>query len=163
MNNICNYCGQKIQTAHKEEFNAMKLKLLKRAASHVMNTMNNDFKVKEFAQPEEFKQFHNFQKLRYHGLITPVTDKITGQRIKGRWLITRNGWAFLRGEFMIPKYVLVKNNKITSHSDKLISIKDVYYGSDSIQTTFEYFDENNRAVGYRPTVTVLSEKQLILW
>lgn len=161
MNKVCESCGQKVQEAHKEEFSVMKLLLLRRAASHVMDTMTNDFRVREFAKPEEFKRFHNFQKLRYHGLITPVKDKQTGQRIKGRWLITRNGWAFLRGELAIPKYVLVKNNSIQSRSDTTVRVGDVYYGSEAIQTTFEYFDDDGNPVGYRPMLRQVQQLELV--
>jgi hypothetical protein len=152
MSEVCNKCGQKIQTPHKEELNAMKLGLLRRAADHVMDTMVNDFRVRDFAKPEEFKRFHNFQKLRYHGLVTPVRDRDTGQRIKGRWLITRNGWAFLRGDIGISKYVLVKNNSIVGYSDKQINVYAISHGLDAIQTTFEYFDDSGQPVGFRPTL-----------
>jgi hypothetical protein len=65
-------------------------------------------------------------------------------------LITRNGWAFLRGEIQIHKWVLVRENHIVSYSPELVSVRDVYYGSEAITTTFEYFDEYGNQVGYRP-------------
>jgi hypothetical protein len=150
MSKTCTACGQQIQEAHKEVLNKMKLTMLQTAAQHVKQTMKNDFKVYEFAPETQFKTYHNFQKLRYHGLITPVREN--NQRIRGRWLITRNGWAFLRGELSLPSYVLVKNNRIEQHSEHLISVKDVYRGSEAITTTFEYFDEFGEPIGYRPTL-----------
>lgn len=161
MSELCQSCGQKIQEAHKEEFSAMKLSMLKQAAGHVMSTMRNDFKVRDFATPEEFKRFNNFQKLRYHGLVTPVRDRVTQQRIKGRWLITRQGWAFLRGELEISKFVLVKNNQIVSHSDTKVGVRSIYYGSEAIQTTFEYFDDSGSPVGFRPTLQRSPQMSLI--
>lgn len=143
----CVHCGQVVIQAHKEVLNKMKLTMLQTAAQHVKETMRNDFKVYEFAPEDQFKTYHNFQKLRYHGLITPVQEN--AQRIRGRWLITRNGWAFLRGEVDLPKSVKVRNNKVVERDSKLINVRDVYRGSDVIATTFEYF-EDGEPIGYRP-------------
>jgi hypothetical protein len=151
MSDICPECGQRKQDAHKEVLNRMKLTMLQSAAAHVMQTMRNDFKVYDFANDRQFKTYHNFQKLRYHGLITPVKDPL-GRRIRARWLITRNGWSFLRGEKELPKYVLVQHNLIIKHAPELVYMKDVYYGADYIQTTFEYFDGAGNPVGVRPGV-----------
>jgi len=151
MSKLCDHCGQEIKEAHKEVLNKMKLTMLQTAAAHVKQTMKNDFKVYEFAPEEQFKTYNNFQKLRYHGLITPVRDNMN-RRIRGRWLITRNGWSFLRGELQMPSYVTVKNNRIDQHSAHLISVRDVYRGSEAITTTFEYFDEWGKPIGYRPVL-----------
>jgi hypothetical protein len=150
MSDICPACGQVKQQAHKESMDKMKLLLLKAAAQHVIDTKVNDFKKKDLnLQDIAQSAYGNFGKLRYHGLITPVREN--GQRIKGRWLVTRNGWAFLRGELKISKFVLVRNNSIIDHSPVLISVRDVYYGSEEIQTTFEYFDhETGAMIGWRP-------------
>lgn len=56
---------------------------------------------------------NNFQKLRYFGLVHHVKDQ-DGNRKAGRWLITRNGWAFLRGDLAIPDFVMTFRNKIYS-------------------------------------------------
>lgn len=126
----------------------MKLTMLRKAASHVIETMSNDFMVRDIAEPEQFKLFNNFQKLRYHGLVTPVLDS-NKRRMKGRWLITRNGWDFLRGNRSLPDWVLVKENRITEKSEHLIAISEVSRDFE-IATHFEYFDENNNPVGLRP-------------
>ncbi len=125
--------------------------MLRRAADHVMRTMDNDFMVRDISEPEEYSMFHNFQKLRYHGLVTPVRDA-AGGRIKGQWLITRNGWAFLRGEIELSKYVLVSNNHIKDRSEEKVSLRNVNAGVLEITTRFEYFDDNNQPVGLRPAV-----------
>ncbi len=151
---ICDHCGQPIQEAHKEVLSKMKLTMLKSAAAHVIATEVNDFKKSDIAEMLENSAYGNFQKLRYHGLVTPARDK-AGNRVRGRWLITRNGWAFLRGELDLPKFVLVRNNHVVdgSHSKVLLNVRDVYRGSDAIVTTFEYFDhETGEQIGYRPTL-----------
>lgn len=109
--------------------------------------MKNDIHNSMFANDTNF--YNNFQKLRYHGLVYYARDE-NGQRVRGHWLITRNGWAFLRGEIRLPKHVLVKNNHIVGRSDEDVSMRDVYVGAETMQTTFEYFDEDGRPVGIRP-------------
>lgn len=126
--------------AHKETLNKHKLMLLQEAASHVMKTLKNEFPLHELSG--NINSYNNFQKLRYSGLIFKVK--------RGTWGITRNGWAFLRGEIALPKYVLVRDNHIITKSNNLVYLKDIYYGADYIQTVFEYFNEYGEPVGLRP-------------
>lgn len=149
-NEVCNHCGQRIPLARKELLNKQMIKMLKRAAGHVMDTMTNDFMVRDFTEPSEFKQYNWFSHLRLHGLIFKQRTP-EGKEIRGRWGITRNGWAFLRGEKQLPAYVLVKNNSIQSRSDELVGFNQVWRGEDTMQTSFEYFDDDGNPVGWRPT------------
>lgn len=146
---LCSHCGEPhlVKLAHKETINKQKLQMLKAAAEYIKRTGVNDFRLAELDQ--DANRYTNFQKLRYHGLVHYGRDK-AGNRRKGHWLITRNGWAFLRGELEIPKYVLVKDNHITSRADTTLGVRDVYRGSEAITTLFEYFDDEGRMVGVRP-------------
>lgn len=148
MSQVCETCGQTIKLTHKEIFSKQKLEMLQAAAEHVKTTMKNDFKNKDLAKGHS--SYGNFQKLRYHGLITQV--RLNGQKHRDRWLITRNGWAFLRGEIELPKYVLVKNNHIVGRADELLSVREVYKGANTIQTEFEYFDDDGKPIGLRPAL-----------
>lgn len=140
---VCDHCGQLIKNAHKEVLNKMKIKMLKRAAEQVITTNHNDFMVRDLKDHgEDFVLFNNFQKLRYHGLIAPIRNN--GRKIKGRWLLTRNAWAFLRGELMLPSFVLVRDNHITERSNELLAIKHIR-GEATIQTDFDYYDETTGA------------------
>lgn len=146
----CPTCQQLIPLAHKEIMDKTRLTMLRMAADYVIANNVGWFKKKDIGL-ETLGQaaYGNFTRLRYHGLITPLRDD-AGNRIKGKWIITRNGWAFLRGEKDIHKYVLVKNNHISARSDVKINIRQVYYGSDTIQTTFEYYDDYGNMVGFAP-------------
>lgn len=148
---LCSVCNEphKVPLAHKEQISKMKLVMLKTAAAQVMKTMTNDFMVRDFIKDGEFSLYGNFQKLRYHGLITPVRDE-AGNKIKGRWLITRNGWAFLRGDIALPIYVLIRENHIVSRADEQIKAKNVDRLYEEITTHFEYFDDNGKPVGLYP-------------
>lgn len=146
---VCESCGQRIQQTRKESLSKMKLSMLRAAADHVIRTGKNDFMTRDFTSDEEYKLYSNFQHLRYHGLIAHV--RLNGQKVRKHWLITRNGWAFLRGDIQLPKYILVRNDKTQSRSDVLVSLGDVWHGADYIQTTFEYFDhETGEPIGFRP-------------
>jgi hypothetical protein len=153
----CPNCGQKVREAHKETLNKHKLSILQIAASYVVNTNVNDFSLDDLSG--NTNNYNNWQKLRYHGLIHHVRNS-RGLVKRGHWLITRNGWAFLRGELDLPKWVLVRDNTIVDRSGRLINVKDVYRGSEAIITTFEYFDESGQAIGYKPVMP--QERQLSL-
>lgn len=150
MSQTCHSCGQTIQETHREHLNKSKLTMLQAAAKLVIETNRNDFKKKDVGDfAGNPSHYNNFQKLRYHGLITQV--KVNGERVRDRWLITRNAWSFLRGEIELPKYVDVRNNRIVERATTTIGVKDVYRGADIMATTFEYFDhETGEPIGIRP-------------
>ena len=145
----CNHCGQRIPLARKEMLNKHKLQMLKRAAFHVKETMQNDFMVRDFTEPADFKRYNFFSHLRLHGL---VFKQLTadGKELRGRWGITRNGWAFLRGQKQLPAYIMVKNNGVQSRADQLVGFTEVWRGEDTMQTSFEYFNEAGEPVGIYP-------------
>lgn len=146
---LCSECGEPHVTpdSRKETLNRHKLTMLKIAAAHVMETSVNDFKLSDLG--DNVNQYTNWQKLRYHGLVHHVRHA-NGQTKRGHWLITRNGWGFLRGEVQLPSYVLVRDNGIVSRSDMLIGVRDIYYAEEYIVTNFDYFDDDGNMVGKRP-------------
>lgn len=153
---ICNHCGQPIKQAYKEKLTKHKLSMLQTAAKHIIETGVNDYDMR--ALMPGYNNYNNFQKLRYHGLVHWVKDS-KGNKVRGHWLITRNGWAFLRGDIELPKYVLVKNNAIQSRAPDTFHVTEVYRGSEVIETTFEYFDDNGRPVGVRPVYPANKDMQ----
>jgi hypothetical protein len=157
MNDRCTHCGQRIRLQRKEMLNTAKVRMLKRAAEHVMSTMKNDFMTKDFTDDNEYKLYSNFQHLRYHGLIAHV--KVNGQKVRKHWLITKNGWAFLRGDIDLPKYVLVKDDHTQSRADKKVYLKDLLHGEPYVQTSFEYFDDDGNPVGIRPHYPQTNDNQ----
>lgn len=160
----CDHCGQRIPQARKEMLNKPMIVMLKRAAAFVEdqyragNKDANNFMVREFSEPAEFKQFNWFSHLRLHGLIFKQLDD-NGKEMRGRWGITRNGWAFLRGEKELPSYILVKNNSLQSKSDMLVGYNYVMAGDPYLQTSFEYFDIHGEPVGVRPNYGPSENKQ----
>lgn len=155
---VCDHCGQRIPLIRKEMLNKHKVQMLKRAAQHVKTTMQNDFMVRDFTKPEEFKRYNFFSHLRLHGLVFKQRTP-EGKEIRGRWGITRNGWAFLRGDKQLPKYVMIRNNEIKSRSDELVGFAQVWRGEDTIQTSFEYFDDDGNPVGIRPQYPASTNNQ----
>lgn len=160
----CHACGQRIPLVRKEMLNKHKIQMLKRAAMHVKQQYDagepdaNDFMVRDFTEPEDFKRYNFFSHLRLHGLVFKQTDA-AGNVLRGRWGITRNGWAFLRGQLQLPAYVLIKNNHIEIRADLLVSFSDVWRGEDTMQTTFEYFDDDGKPVGIFPSVPSTNSQQ----
>lgn len=148
---LCSVCNEPhlVKPSHKETLNKNLLTGLQFASRSILASGHNDFDLHELF--DQYNLYNNFQKLRYFGLVHHYrnADK---QKVRGHWLITRNGWAFLRGELQMPKYLLVRENHIVSRADVTIGVKDVYYGSDTIQTNFEYYDDDGNQVGFRPGV-----------
>lgn len=156
MNDICHTCGQKVKQAHKEHLNKNLLTGLQAAAKSIMDSGGNNFDLHELF--DQYSIYNNFQKLRYFGLVHHVRNQ-HGQTLRGHWLITRNGWSFLRGELEVHRWVKVRGNVIVERSPELISVRDVYRGSSAITTTFEYFDEDGQSVGFRPSLSSNNLKQ----
>lgn len=149
----CTECGKPhvVQDSHKESLTKIKCSMLKAAAELVKRTGKNDFKKSDLPE-QNHSEYANFQKLRYHGLIAQV--KVNGVKMRDRWCVTRNGWAFLRGELQLPKFVMVQNNTTLEYgrSEALVSLLDVLKSGDYMETAFEYFDEDTGAmIGLRPT------------
>lgn len=62
---------------------------------------------------------HNFQKLRFHGLIAHAEEQ---NKKSGYWLITSRGGQFLRGEISVPKRVKTFRNKVVGHDLEVVHI-----------------------------------------
>lgn len=159
---LCTGCGQPhlVPDARKLTMDKSKEIMLRRAADHVKGTMRNDFMVSDFTVPEEFKRYNAFATLRYFGLVTQI--KVDGKKFRNRWLITRNGWGFLRGGTSIHEFVTVRDNQIVTRSEGMVSMKDIYYKPDYIATTFEYFDDDGQPVGWRPLNPPAKQEQQAL-
>jgi hypothetical protein len=137
--------------SHKETLNKMKAEILKTAGQLVINTNRNQFKKRDVpGLADNPTRYNNFQKLRYHGLIAQA--RRNGVKLRDEWVITRNGWAFLRGELSLPKYVTVLDNHLVEggKSKHLVKMLDVLKGGMYLETQFEYFDDEGRPVGIRP-------------
>lgn len=145
---FCDNCGQRWPQARKESLSKIKAEILMSAGQLVASTMTNRFKLKDVAACTEPSHYNNFQKLRYHGLIAKL--KIDGQLVRNEWVITRNGFRFLRGRIELPKFVTIKNNHVVERSAVLLSLTDVWRGAPYLESTFEYFDDDNNPVGLRP-------------
>lgn len=140
----------------KENIDKLKVLMLKRAAQHVIDTKKPVFKKSEL-NLIDFGQsaYGRFGALRFHGLIAKMKDD-DGKVIKGDWIITRLGWAFLRNDPQhgrIAKYVYMQDNHIRDDLERgpLVGIIDVFKGSDYLQTNFEYVDVHGNFVGVRPS------------
>lgn len=145
----CPACEQRIPLIRREKLSKNKIVMLKRAALYCIDNKVNDFMVRDFTEPEDFKRFNFFSHLRLHGLIFKQRDA-AGKEIRGRWGITKNGWSFLRGEKALPAYVDIKNNHIEGRATELVRFRDVWRGEAEIETSFDYFDDDGNAVGRRP-------------
>lgn len=101
-----------------------------------------------------YTQRANFTKLRFFGLVAKVRDG-EGQRLAGRWLLTRRGSRFLRGEEPVHKEVKTLKNKVIERSpDKLFVA--------TFRNQFPWFQERFTWEVSEANALVLPPKQLHL-
>lgn len=65
----------------------------------------------------------NWTKLRFFGLVAKY--KVDGIHKEGKWVVTRNGWKFLKGDLQVPRYIKTFRNTIIEKSVEQISIVDI--------------------------------------
>lgn len=80
-------------------------------------------------------QSHNFQKLRFHGLIAHYEKE---DAEPGEWLITARGGEFLRGDASVPAKVLIFRNKVQDHGKDLVHINQFRFEVPKFQKDFKY-------------------------
>lgn len=68
-------------------------------------------------------EYGNFQKLRFHALIAKYKED--GVWVRGSWLLTKRGKEFLTNGISIPRKVQTFRNKITDHSEDMVTVTDV--------------------------------------
>lgn len=112
----CKHCGQRIRE-RKESLSRGLVKTLVKFGRAVNKLDRNEVHPRKEVSLDK-SEYNNFQKLRYFGLVAKVEDRA------GYWLITRNGGAFLRGEFLSHKYVTVRDNRVVAYSDERVGIHD---------------------------------------
>lgn len=164
---LCSVCNEPhiVMQAKKLHMDRQKIDMLKRASVHVILHNDNRFKKSEL-NLVDFGQsaYGNFPSLARFGLIAKAWDKQTQRPIRGIWVITRLGWAFLRGDATVKSWVMVKDKHV-QHGlgyGSEMTLTQMRLGIDTIQTNFEYYDDDNRMVAFRPGVPIKPEQGTLL-
>lgn len=124
---VCPHCGAKMQAYWHKLTPGLVSALVKLRAGIDKSKVNHINPDKDLdGTPHELKKSErsNLSKLRVHGLIAKYKE--AGQHIKGEWLITRRGFAFLRGEEAVPSRVKTYRNKVVDHEERHIFISEVF-------------------------------------
>lgn len=128
MNEIeyCPHCGAKMQAYwHRltpglvNTLVKMRAGIAKTGVNHINPGSDLDGTPLELTKNER----SNLSKLRFHALIAKYGEH--GDRVQGEWLITRRGFAFLRGEEAVPSRVKTYRNKVVDHDERLVNIGEV--------------------------------------
>lgn len=153
--------GWERKQAYEAKMSKNNAQMLKHAAALVVERGRNDFKRSEVCT-EMGRDYNNWSFLRYFGLVHRVRGA-DGKAVRGRWLITKLGWQFLRGEAKVHKSVKVLRNQIVDRSPVMVGILDVLRGSTVLQTEFDYFDaDTGEMVGRRPAFNAQPENARLL-
>ena len=87
-------------------------------------------------------EYSAFAKMRLWGLITPTPGDAGPKKKGGFWSLSDKGWAFLRGELDVPRYVRSYRAKWIEDSKELINIRDVadgwWYKADHVAAAEPY-------------------------
>lgn len=121
-------------------------KFLLQMRARVHEVGKNDLDIGVGAWPELSKvQYANVTPLRRFGLVTHVKDE-NKKPIMGRWLITRNGWAFMRGDIEIPKKVMVWLDRTIDKTIETVSLREILIDDDIPEWT----SKDDVLAGYVP-------------
>lgn len=78
-------------------------------------------------------------KLQHWGLIAHVQQD--GKNLRGKWLITRLGWAFLKNEASVPMSVYVFRRKTVEKSEQQVTISQFPEVAEHIDFWQKEFDQ----------------------
>lgn len=143
----CPNCGASMKSFHHALSSGLVSALIK-AIKFVQLTNKNQFHLQGDLKELTKNEYNNFQKLRFHGLVAKIDGKA------GFWCITRRGGQFLRGEIALPDSVETFRNKIVSHAESLVHIRDLRDKVPSFEQDFryEYQEVQNSQEIYKPTL-----------
>lgn len=118
----CPYCGASMK-AHwhrlsKGLANTLVSFRKKAIVSNNKVHIKNDIELSKTA-------FNNFQKLRYHGLVTKWVNPETKEHEAGYWLLTRRGNLFCKNQLEVPAKVQTFRNKIYQKSLEKVFLSDI--------------------------------------
>lgn len=124
----CPHCGAKMQSYwHRltpgivKALVKMRAGIAKSGVNHINPAKDLDGTDLELTKNER----GNLSKLRFHALIAKYSEN--HKRQQGEWLITRRGFAFLRGEESVPRRVKTYRNRVVDHDEVLVTIADILH------------------------------------
>lgn len=113
----CTHCHHSINI-YSYPINKVMVKFLRAMAEETDKTKNREIDVEKVSVIHHERT--QITKLRIHGLIAKVKDE-KGHHKARMWLITKKGWAFLKGE-PVPRKVVIYNNQVLGHDGGDVTI-----------------------------------------
>lgn len=121
----CPKCGQLVRTWKKHLVSTAVASLCRLVAMYDgVPLHHDDFTV--------LLKDRNFSQLRLWGLVEPSGNGDPTKRSSGRWVPTRHGIEFVRGEAQVRRYVVTKHNHIQRFEGGLIGVRE------ALGTRFDY-------------------------
>lgn len=135
---MCLACGQKA-ISYWHPLSKSRVAALQKLYGAVLTSESNDIDTRDCGL--SYAERSGLTILRFHGLIAKVKDE-DGHHVKSHWLITRRGAAFIRNKITVPKEVKTYDNKVTDHSEELVSIIDIL-GEPYVAPPIKLFEPEN--------------------
>lgn len=116
----CPHCGA-LMVEYKHSLSKTLIRAFRKVAEHCPKTGYFHIGEVELAIAERT----NLIKLQYWYLILKLGDS---KNHGGRWLISKKGWAWLRGEIELPKHVWTYRGEVQGYEGKMVMVGDVAGG-----------------------------------
>lgn len=143
--NTCTHCGARLRK-YKVSLSRGIINTLIKFRQAVIAKDENKIHLLEDMQGRDYQltrhEWNNFSRLRFHGLVAKYKEN--GQHVSGYWLLTKRGADFLNGKITIPHSVEVFRNRVVSHSEHKVNIRDAV-----IDIAVPYFEDRS-TIEYAP-------------
>jgi len=126
-NRKCPHCNASM-IVHKERVSKGLVRSLIKLKQAVLKLDRNKIHLDEIGMNQ--KEYNNFQKLRYHGLVAKFVDPDTKKNVSGYWLLTRRGNQFLKNTLAVPGAVYTFRNKIIDKDVIKFTIAEILENND---------------------------------
>lgn len=101
------------------------LYLLEKLVRHVRDTGSPYFTLTDIKKKIEHSEYSTIANLRYFGIVARMTDKESGNDIKGSYVLTKKGYEFFMGEATVPEVIYAFKGKLCAKSEKEVTARDI--------------------------------------
>lgn len=131
----CPHCGANM-LVYYPRYNGGLVSALRKLLVAVRTKQQNDVHVSDSGEVRmTYAERANLTKLRHLGAVAHVKEE--GKVKQAHWLITRRGFAFLRGE-EVPAFAKTYRNKVIETTDEMTTIGEVIR---SVKNGERYWDD----------------------
>lgn len=151
----CTHCAANM-IVYFPKYNGGLVSALRKMLVVVRNKQQNDVHVSDSGEVRlSYAERANMTKLRHLGAVAHVKEE--GKIVQAHWLITRRGFAFLRGE-PVPAWAKTYRNEVIGSSEETITIHEVIENTKNGEKYWDDIDSLRRDIATAEDVERAIEK-----